>query len=62
MKKVWEFIDGNKTLICMVVLYAMTLESVKAIIPADIINILEYTFGLLGFAAAGHKVKKVIAK
>ena len=62
MKKFLAFINGNKTLICMTILYALTLESVKNVIPADIISITEYAFGILGFAAAGHKVQKQIAK
>ena len=61
MNKIWNYLNGNKTLICMIILYAMTLDSVKAVIPADVLNIVEYTFGILGFAAAGHKVKKAVS-
>lgn len=58
MKKILDYINGNKTLICMVILYAMTLESVKNIVPSDIILLIEYIFGALGFVSVAHKGQK----
>lgn len=62
MKKILGYLNGNKTLICMVVLYAMTLPSVKEFIPADILKIVEYTFLTFGGVSLGHKVQKSIIK
>ncbi len=60
LKKFWNFIDGNKTLICATILYAMTLSIVKDNVNADILSIAEYIMLAAGGAALVHKGKKAI--
>ena len=58
INKILNYFNGNKTLFCMVVLYALTLETTKELINNDIIKIIEYIFLTFGGLSLGHKVKK----
>lgn len=58
MKKVLDYINGNKTLICATVLYVLTLSIVIDNVHPDIVSIIEYVFYALGGGALLHKVKK----
>lgn len=62
INKILNYFNGNKTLFCMVVLYALTLETTKDLINNDIIKIIEYVFLTFGGLALGHKVKKKLKK
>jgi len=58
LTKIWTFLNGNKTLICSFILYALTLDLAKENINADVISLMEYIFLALGGASLAHRVKK----
>ncbi len=60
MKKFFDYINGNKTLICATILYALTLGIVQDNIHPDILKFVEYLFMTLGGAALIHKGKKAL--
>lgn len=62
MKKLWNWIDGNKTIICAIVIIFLQSALGAMYIPAEWLEFLLLVFQGAGLGSLGHHIAKAVKK
>lgn len=54
----WEWLNGNKTIICTVIFGFISQFGVEVGIPANVVEYILWIAGILGFGSFGHHIQK----